>query len=430
MRKLNYQEYLNLFKGKEKEAWAKAWEIRNFEINLYWKRATYFWAFIAATFVGYLTLISSNAYNTNIGKSFPQIEFIIVCLGLVLSIAWYLANKASKKWQENWEKHIDLLEKFVTGPLYQTIKHTSNYSVSKLNLLVSFFFILIWIGLTILFFPRNGYVFHPKQGYSIDWLVLISLILTIGINVCMIFFYGRTDFKTKEFSFYNRESIYDNDNGIEYKKSNPFIKIRRILMPNNIHPTYDEIVQAHELFLQNEPRDLFYKLATNLVESAIHETGLFSITEAISVLLQTWNNAHYRYTHFDIQHFNDINQLINNNFNNLQQYRNRDISTLSTADDNFIINIFTSFEHVLGPVGAAKALHLFCPLFFPIWDNKIAKSYDLPLNISGSKADKYLQFANIQKDQAQHLPDNMPDGISKIKAIDEYNFCKFTKELM
>lgn len=30
----------------EKNALNKAWEIRNYEINMYWKRAGYFWAFI------------------------------------------------------------------------------------------------------------------------------------------------------------------------------------------------------------------------------------------------------------------------------------------------------------------------------------------------------------------------------------------------
>ena len=35
----------------EKNALNKAWEIRNFEINMYWKRAGYFWAFITTIIV-------------------------------------------------------------------------------------------------------------------------------------------------------------------------------------------------------------------------------------------------------------------------------------------------------------------------------------------------------------------------------------------
>jgi tRNA A-37 threonylcarbamoyl transferase component Bud32 len=37
-----------------KEALKQALDIRKFEIDLYWKRATYFWAFIAVSFAGYL----------------------------------------------------------------------------------------------------------------------------------------------------------------------------------------------------------------------------------------------------------------------------------------------------------------------------------------------------------------------------------------
>ncbi len=48
---------------KAKVAFEKAWEIRNFEIEMYWKRASYFWAFIASAFVGYFALVSSSNYR-------------------------------------------------------------------------------------------------------------------------------------------------------------------------------------------------------------------------------------------------------------------------------------------------------------------------------------------------------------------------------
>ena len=42
-------------------------DIRKFEIDLYWKRAAYFWAFIAATFAGYFALLGSNVGNVQEG---------------------------------------------------------------------------------------------------------------------------------------------------------------------------------------------------------------------------------------------------------------------------------------------------------------------------------------------------------------------------
>ncbi|MCM3904811.1 MAG: hypothetical protein ND866_24200 [Pyrinomonadaceae bacterium] len=48
---------------KAERAFNKAWETRNFEIELYWKRATYFWAFIASAFVGYFGLVNADVYR-------------------------------------------------------------------------------------------------------------------------------------------------------------------------------------------------------------------------------------------------------------------------------------------------------------------------------------------------------------------------------
>ncbi|WP_442906362.1 RipA family octameric membrane protein [Halomonas sp. MES3-P3E] len=34
---------------------------------------------------------------------------------------WFCANRGSKFWQKNWEKHVGQLEDKVTGPLYKII---------------------------------------------------------------------------------------------------------------------------------------------------------------------------------------------------------------------------------------------------------------------------------------------------------------------
>lgn len=62
------------------------------------------------------------------------ILLILISLGLIFSVAWTLAISGSKHWQENWEKHIDILEDYITGPLYKTIYYSKLfYSVSKVN---------------------------------------------------------------------------------------------------------------------------------------------------------------------------------------------------------------------------------------------------------------------------------------------------------
>ena len=95
-----------------------ALDIRKFEIELYWKRATYFWAFIAISLAGFGSLLAAKEIRCD-----EKGEALLTasCLGLVFSVAWYFVNRASKLWQENWEKHVDLLEDEVIGPLYKTV---------------------------------------------------------------------------------------------------------------------------------------------------------------------------------------------------------------------------------------------------------------------------------------------------------------------
>ncbi len=85
---------------------------RQFEIELYWKRATYFWGLITATFAGYFAILSSG--TAIVERDF--LAFILACIGCVLTFAWFMVDKGSKQWQANWEAHVDMLEDKVTGP--------------------------------------------------------------------------------------------------------------------------------------------------------------------------------------------------------------------------------------------------------------------------------------------------------------------------
>jgi len=192
---------------KQKRALKYALDIRKFEINLYWKRATYFWAFIAASFVAYSALQQTkNAENS-------YLSFIVSCLGLVFSFAWFFVNKGSKQWQENWENHVDLLEDEIIGQLYKVVLSRPNpnnikdkikqlvigpapYSVSKINQIVSLFVIAIW---AILFFYAIPPILWVDQllpclsfSVSVKWGYLITIIL-VTIACIAILRWGKTD---------------------------------------------------------------------------------------------------------------------------------------------------------------------------------------------------------------------------------------------
>jgi hypothetical protein len=110
-------------------------QIRNFEIDLFWKRSLFFWGFISAAFVGYAAL----------GQS--DLRIVIACFGLVCSCAWTMVNRGSKYWQESWETKAERNEAPVTGVLFakeetpQSYKgwwfSGRQYSVSKLAIALS-----------------------------------------------------------------------------------------------------------------------------------------------------------------------------------------------------------------------------------------------------------------------------------------------------
>ncbi len=174
-----FQEQVNGNKTKVEAALERAWKNRDFEIDKYWSRATYFWAFIAVAFAGYISIKSSDKL---VEPFISRFSFIVICLGIVFSLSWLLVNIGSKKWQENWEKHIDMLEDDITGPLYKTVLVKHSYSVSRVNILVSIFVLLIWVGLAI---------WHIAEGIkqcdqcSGDPVIISSIVVT-GIFIFLL----------------------------------------------------------------------------------------------------------------------------------------------------------------------------------------------------------------------------------------------------
>lgn len=194
-------------KAKLSLALEKALDTRKFEIDLYWKRATYFWTFIAATLTGYGLTSTMKFVTLDEQISLNRFQFVIICLGMVFSFGWYLVNKGSKYWQINWEKHVSVLEDDIIGPLFKRtwnlnlndekvgesisfdqfkniLEPTSEtqISVTKINQMVSVFVLILWI-LICVFFLCEHYTFSLKDC---DVFVTLFLILVIVIFVTLI----------------------------------------------------------------------------------------------------------------------------------------------------------------------------------------------------------------------------------------------------
>ncbi|WP_421939236.1 hypothetical protein [Pedobacter sp.] len=190
---------------KKYKAYEKAWDSRKFEIDNYWKRTTYFWAFQVTSFTAYIAILNSTNYNKEPRENTFTL-FFAISIGFITSISWVLINIGSKFWQRHWEKQIDMLEDEITGALYKTIyayKNQKTFSVSKINDIVSRFFCFIWVILWIQYVVDN----LTLNGTFKD-IAYVEVLITLGtiyFVLAMFKGYGRGSFSSTEFEYYNRD---------------------------------------------------------------------------------------------------------------------------------------------------------------------------------------------------------------------------------
>jgi len=86
VRKIDIDEYRQIFLPHTEKALQLAHDIRKFEIDLYWKRATYFWTFIAATFAGYFAIQAGNDFAS---------VYVVTCLGFCFLWAGIMSTEGA-----------------------------------------------------------------------------------------------------------------------------------------------------------------------------------------------------------------------------------------------------------------------------------------------------------------------------------------------
>lgn len=134
-----------------KEAYEKAHDIRKFEIELYWKRASYLWT-INAAFIVFLGIMlrgvnSPGSLSVNHLTMFPEV--VISIFGIILCTIFSVISVSGKYWQENWEAHINMLEPFFSGHLHKTqiFREKKFYSISDLHDFSIFLLIIFWFAI-------------------------------------------------------------------------------------------------------------------------------------------------------------------------------------------------------------------------------------------------------------------------------------------
>ena len=196
----------NLVASKKEKALEMALDIRKFEIELYWKRATYFATFIGLMFTSYFVVATAGTKLINEVKF--ELMMMISAIGIFASLCWFFVNKGSKYWQENWELHVDLLEDDVMGPLYKTTKKCNNewklswkfwnifferrsispflsykYSVGKINIFLSFMTVIMWVSL----FVRTicDSISLPEKWHYFNEIGIFVFLMLSVLFLCM-----------------------------------------------------------------------------------------------------------------------------------------------------------------------------------------------------------------------------------------------------
>ena len=176
--------------AKRERALALAHDIRKFEIELYWKRATYFWTLIATAIGGFTLLLNVEITKLDLlaQQLRPILLQILAAVAFLFSLGWYLVNKGSKFWQRNWEAHVDVLENEFTGPLYKSVAYkpddsawiptyTYAFSPTTVNQLLSFMVAVATFGLCLAPLP---------------WQLHFSFMFSDVPRTCQVFVFAST----------------------------------------------------------------------------------------------------------------------------------------------------------------------------------------------------------------------------------------------
>ncbi|MBA7606945.1 hypothetical protein ES703_14097 [subsurface metagenome] len=202
---------------------------------------------------------------------------------------------------------------------------------------------------------------------------------------------------------------------------------------------YRLIIPGKEDFLNNLQRELdpMYKVAKRLLDNSWGSPP--EMVEGVGVLLLTWNQPFYgRFGWFK---FEELEKCLANNLKAIKGFKEREIFSFSSADEDVTKALFDEFLEALKgvreakairtPVGVTKALHLLAPKFFPMWDDQIAKDYRCYWYSSEGAAEKYICFCEWIKEVAEEVRDypSLPSDRTLVKLIDEYNHkTRSTKE--
>ena len=170
-----------------KEAYDKAHEKAQFEIDLHWKRTTHIWTLILALIVATGAVLSLYLTADSTKKElFIFIILLFSIVGIIVSKTSISMLKVSHLWCRNWELHIVMLEPIFSGSLYRTHLGIGNsrFSLSKLNSIFIWIAYAFWILLfeTSLLLLSYNLITFLIIGSVVYFIIVFSGFL-IGLSI-------------------------------------------------------------------------------------------------------------------------------------------------------------------------------------------------------------------------------------------------------
>lgn len=169
-----------------REAYDKANQKVQFEIDLHWRRTTHIWTLILALIVATGAIISlyltSDADKRKFITSSMTIFSAICMIITTISISML---RVSAMWCKNWELHVIMLEPLFSGRLYQTHLGVGRRRLSMSKLNVAF----LWVAFTCWIFLFQLSIFNTYSNLIQFFTATIIITMTMNISSLIIGFF-------------------------------------------------------------------------------------------------------------------------------------------------------------------------------------------------------------------------------------------------
>lgn len=191
-------------KVSHKELRETFYRLRDFEISNLWQRSIFLSALLVLFFPAYGVLVSKLLESAGRHIVYHEICCALALCAIIFSIIWIMMAKGSKAWFEVYERKIIEIEKEedlgIEGeysmhymgkePWSLDSRLLSGkagcYSVSKLNILIGQFLLILWVIIFMIHYIRTIIISFPNMHESCVFHTVILTLLPISVILVIV----------------------------------------------------------------------------------------------------------------------------------------------------------------------------------------------------------------------------------------------------